>query len=1181
MKAFRVILLFLVLCSLNVTAQKHKRFFNLTTENVKLDSVLQEFVHTIPLVGNYQDSVYTAELCYPEYMDMTSEDIASYQRLSGEVLPASPVIHTDLSVFRGRGRFTVSFLPIVYRNNKYQMLVSFMLTITSQKKNRIQKSILRVAQGNGSRYAEHSVLAQGTWAKIRVPESGVFQLTDAIIRKAGFSDLSKVKIYGYGGKLQYEALHGDTLRYYDDLQEVPTCTVGGKRLFYAQGPISWTSKTATRRTRNPYSDYGYYFITQSEDTPKTIDSVSFIQSFYPSPDYYHSHYEVDGYSWYPGGRNLFDNEEISSTKTLVMKNETNGTTGRLAACITAGTNSTARVILNGDSLNLSVSLTSYDKGNQAIGSFLVKNLGERDTIQIKVLSGGPIRLDYLTMVWDSILPRPNLLTDNFSAPTYVCNITNQDHHADSLADMVIVIPTSQKLLEQAKRLKLFHETHDSLSVNIVPADELYNEFSSGTPDAMAYRRYLKMLYDKANATNATKTLKYFLLFGDCVWDNRMLTSDCSSLNPDDYLLAFESENSFNEISCYVDDSWYGILQDGKGLNPSIEQIDVGVGRFPVVTADEAKVMVDKTINYITNNNAGAWQNSILFLGDDGNDNLHMRDENEVADYISQLYPSFLMNKVMWDAYTRESSSTGNTYPEVTSLIKQQMANGALLFDYAGHGSESQLSHEAVLKITDFEEFTNTRLPLWITASCDIMPFDGVKETIGEASVLNANGGTMAFYGTTRTVYADLNKKLNRAFLKYVLGRDENGKPYTLGEAHVLAQNDMINGTGYNGESDRTTNHLQYSLLGDPALALNLPSLSVTVDDIDGVSISDSVPTLKAGSKVTVKGHVENASNFNGVLSVSILDSKDTITCKVNDISETSEPFVFTSYDKVLYSGNDSVRNGQFEFSFAVPKDIKYSSDSGLMNFYVVNTDHTLTGNGYTVQFKLGGSNVSLSDSIGPKIFSYLNYETFMDGGNVNATPYFYAELSDTSGINATGNGIGHDLELIIDGDASKTYNLNSYFSPKFGTYQEGTVGYLIPELAEGKHSLLFRAWDTLNNSSTFTLNFNVVNGLTPTLRDIYTSVNPASTTTDFIVVHDRINSSVNVEIEVFDTSGRIVWSHSGSGASEDHTYRTTWDLSSSAGGKLSTGVYIYRAKISSEGSSTATKAKKLIIVNNN
>lgn len=159
----------------------------------------------------------------------------------------------------------------------------------------------------------------------------------------------------------------------------------------------------------------------------------------------------------------------------------------------------------------------------------------------------------------------------------------------------------------------------------------------------------------------------------------------------------------------------------------------------------------------------AWQNSILFLGDDGNDNLHMRDENEVADYISQLYPSFLMNKVMWDAYTRESSSTGNTYPEVTSLIKQQMANGALLFDYAGHGSESQLSHEAVLKITDFEEFTNTRLPLWITASCDIMPFDGVKETIGEASVLNANGGTMAFYGTTRTVYADLNKKLNRAF----------------------------------------------------------------------------------------------------------------------------------------------------------------------------------------------------------------------------------------------------------------------------------------------------------------------------------------------------------------------------------------------------------------------------------
>ena len=90
--------------------------------------------------------------------------------------------------------------------------------------------------------------------------------------------------------------------------------------------------------------------------------------------------------------------------------------------------------------------------------------------------------------------------------------------------------------------------------------------------------------------------KYLLLFGDCVWDNRMLIPECQTLSPDDYLLCYESENSFSDLYCYVSDSWMGILSEGAGANPTIEQQDVAVGRFPVSTPDEAKVMVDKTIN---------------------------------------------------------------------------------------------------------------------------------------------------------------------------------------------------------------------------------------------------------------------------------------------------------------------------------------------------------------------------------------------------------------------------------------------------------------------------------------------------------------------------------------------------------------------------------------------------------
>lgn len=236
---------------------------------------------------------------------------------------------------------------------------------------------------------------------------------------------------------------------------------------------------------------------------------------------------------------------------------------------------------------------------------------------------------------------PSLTTTAFATPEYVYGITNQDHHADANADMIIIIPTSQKLLAQAQRLAAYHEQHDSMTVRIVPADELYNEFSSGTPDAGAYRRYLKMMYDRA--TDDKELPKHLLLFGDCLWDNRMLTDDTRGLNPDDYLLCYESENSYSLVYCYVDDGWFTLLDDGEGgSNTSItrtDKEDMGVGRFPVTTAADAKVLVDKVINYKNNSNAGGWQNTIMFLGDDGNNNLHMTDANRAADQTSALYPA--------------------------------------------------------------------------------------------------------------------------------------------------------------------------------------------------------------------------------------------------------------------------------------------------------------------------------------------------------------------------------------------------------------------------------------------------------------------------------------------------------------------------------------------------------------
>lgn len=1199
-KRVRIFFVWIALLVLALPAKAQQRFFNLTADEVKVDSVLPHFLYSIPLPENYQDSVYTVSVKYPEYMDMTVSDVANYNRISGAALPSQVPLSQNISVSRRKGYLVASFCPLVFRNNKYQMLVSFMLDVKAKA---VKNSVLRQRKNDKAYasaadiYAEHSLLASGKWAKIRVSSSGVYQLTEATVRQAGFSNINKVKIYGYGGNLQNEALYANDLARTDDLKEVPQCVVGGKHLFYAKGPVSWTSNSSTVRRRNPYSDYGYYFITQSDEEPATVDSATFVSSFYPSPDDYHSLYEVDGYSWYNGGRNLFDPTPISvgGSQQVVITNTTGSQKGRLTVNVSAGGTNQIRIQLNGKDIGtLNVRILDYCKAGQDSGTYLLDNLkvdGGKDTITIQNVSGETARLDYVSMAWEKAIPLPNL-SGSHPAATYVKNIANQDLHADGQADLVIIIPASRTLLKQAQRLKEFHESHDGMRVNIVAADQLYNEFSSGTPDANAYRRYLRMLQDRA-ATEADMP-KYLLLFGDCVWDNRMLTADCKRFDPDDYLLVYESENSFSETVCYAGDSWMGILAEGAGSDARRELQDVGVGRFPVTTVAEAKIMVDKTINYSKNQNGGAWQNTIMFMGDDGNDNIHMKDVDSVANSVGRDYPNFLIKKVMWDAYTRESSATGNTYPEVSKIIRQQQANGALVMDYGGHGNATLISHESVLGLSDFSESRTSNLPLWVTAACDIMAFDGVTETIGEAAVLNEKGGAVAFYGTARTVFTSANKYINHAFMKRVLSL-QDGKPIALGEAHRLAQNDVMLGTNRyptptredpnktSPEQDNTENHLQYSLLGDPALSLNLPTAQVVVDEIDGVAVgSGTMPTVKAGSVIKMKGHVAGVEGFNGVVTATVRDTQEEITCKLNNTSGDGAEVAFKYLDrtKTLYHGSDSIRNSSFELTFAVPKDINYADGQGMINLYALNTDKTIRANGSCDQFIVGGSAEAKNDSVGPSIYCYLNSPSFVDGGNVNSTPYFVAEIKDKDGINAAGSGIGHDLQLVIDGDMAKTYTLNNNFSYDFGTYTSGSTFYSIPELEEGPHRLQFRAWDIQNNSSTAVLHFNVVKGLRPQLFNIGVTNNPARTSTTFIISHDRMESNMDVVIELFDAAGRQMWRHAESGVSATGNYTVDWDLSVDGGRPLQTGVYLYRVKVSSEGSSYVSKTKKLIVISN-
>lgn len=1206
MKRFSYILFILLTIAISASAQGsiiYQQLFNLTRSELAIDSLMPEFSHTIPLTGNFQDSIYSVQLVYPEFSEMSKEQSEKCKEMLSdcnlseaeqvEFIPSQSGyklvsgITQQIVIDRKKGKLEVFFTPIVQHDGTFKTLSGFMLRVSSkvaQKRALNSPAARNISRTGGAAqiYAPHSVLATGRWAKVSVGENnGICELSSDVIKEAGFKDLKKVKIYGYGGNLQDEKILSSYLQETDDLKEVASTYVNGKRYFWANGTVNYKTATSSR-TRNNYSNSSYYFITESSEEPLIEDSATFVSKYYNDLAKNHILYEVDNFAWYRGGRNLFEDRPIENGKTVtynfdLKKFPETATDFKAEVVVTAGDDASYEVLVNGKVANRgNIRLYRYDQGGSSTSQITLK---ERPTeISIKALSGGPLRLDYIDIYSNDYLA-PNFSDRSIPAALYCYNVTNQDLHADSAYQMVIIIPKSLKLLAQANRLKAFHEQHDGFKVKVVSADEIFNEFSSGTPDANAYRRYMKMLYDRAETEDQMP--KYLLLFGSGAFDNRMTSNMWKFPNiPDDYLLCYESANSFSEISSYSNDGFFCLLDEGEGDSQlASDREDIAIGRFPVTTAAEAKVIVDKIIAYSENKNAGDWQNTIVFYGDDGDANRHMEDAEFVARSSEAISQDFYIKRVMWDVYKRVSTSTGHTYPEIEKIVKKQIADGALIINYSGHGRADQLSHETVIKIGDLENATNQNLAFWITAACDVTPFNFSTNNMGRASLINQNGGAIGFYGTTHSVYPTENRAINTAMMQALL-TPVNGDHVSLGEAQRIAKNQLISKRG-----DLTANKLQYTLLGDPALKLNFPRQKIVIDSINGKAVGNTLDLvkLKAASVAKIAGHVEKNGakddSFNGTASLIVRDAMKEVVGRMND-SELEKAFTYYDRTSTIYKGVANVTQGSFNFVFAVPKDIDYSGSSGMITAFAVDKTTFRTAHGYNENFEASDTEDVYTDSIGPSIYCYLNSPSFQNGGDVNPTPFFYAEISDKDGINASGSSYGHDLQLVIDGDINQTYNLNDNFTCELGDYTKGKTFFTLPQLSVGKHTLRFRAWDILNNSSTTTLSFNVVNALKPELENIYCTKNPARESTSFIVTHNRKGSDVAVEIEVMTMAGRPLWKKTARGASSSNgSFMVDWDLCTESGGKLQTGVYLYRVRLSSDGSDTVSKAKKLIIIN--
>ena len=739
-------------------------------------------------------------------------------------------------------------------------------------------------------------------------------------------------------------------------------------------------------------------------------------------------------------------------------------------------------------------------------------------------------------------------------------VINQDLHAIASADMLIV--TNKDFLDQANRLADHHRIFDGFRVAVATNEQIYNEFSSGAPDVSAIRDFARLLYQKPAAGNK---LRYLLLFGDGSFDFKDRVP-----NNTNKVLTFQTKESLNSVYSYASDDFYGILDANEG-NDAFGLIDIGIGRFPVNTPAEAKLAVDKCIFYATNSNAnlGDWRNKLCFVADNGNSNTHFRQvEKQICPLIESVAPVYNLDKIYIDAYTPVSTPSGQQCPEANAGITSNVQNGVLLINYTGHGGETSWAEEGILTVREIDSWTNyARMPVFMTATCEFSRYDDPTRptSAGERVFLNPAGGGIALFTTTRLANAGTNIGLTLYFYDTLFSKS-NGKYPRFGDVIAYAKNKE---GGSNASLVRN-----FVLLGDPALQLAYPEYNVITKQINGRDLNQTSDTIPAMKPVEIKGIVADdsgnkLSGFNGIVEVKVFDKVRTL--KTLGALPGDYPDKYTMQDNYIYQGRATVTNGDFTISFVVPRDIDYSYGPGKISYYAHNG--TIDANGFCKQLVIGGSGTENSDSEGPKISIFMDDLNFRDGGITGDSPLLITKLSDVSGINTIGNGIGHDIVVTIDGDNSSSIVMNSYYNADLDSYQSGVLNYRLSQLPEGMHTITIKAWDVFNNSSEATISFEV----RKMVFNVYPNPFREEVKVDFKT--SLIDLPLTATLEVFNINGSLV----STTISQEFLHQgykegsLTWDGRTVSGSVVPPGIYLVVLRLR-DGKSETIKTSRLVKV---
>ncbi|WP_064197683.1 MULTISPECIES: type IX secretion system sortase PorU [Emticicia] len=739
-------------------------------------------------------------------------------------------------------------------------------------------------------------------------------------------------------------------------------------------------------------------------------------------------------------------------------------------------------------------------------------------------------------------------TNNLLEPNSIQKVNNQNLQQTQTPDLLIL--TIKNWHEQAERLAAFRRTNDGLTVTVVDINEVYNEFSSGSPDPTAIRDFGRFLWQK----NPTK-LKYVLLFADASFDYKNIIQ-YASIDTKLQIPTYESRESLNPVNSYASDDYFGFFEDNEGEwqenNAGNHSMEIGVGRLPVKSIEEAKNVVDKLIYYArTQRTAGSWRRKISFVADDGDFNIHQQDADDISEVTLKTTKDLIINKIYLDAFPQIATANGAISPEVNKALNKSVNEGALIINYSGHGGTDGWTEEKVLTRDQIQSWRNlNNMPLFLTATCSFGRFDDPGNVSGaEMAMLSPRGAAIGLLTTTRPVYSNTNFLLNNAFYQAFAQKNTNPN-LRLGDIFRITKNNSLSGVF----------NRNFSLLGDPSMQLAYPTDKVVLSKINGNTPEKQI--IKALSKVSLEGEIINSAdglrknNFNGKILVSVFDKPSEVTT----LGQKTEKFRYKTYRIQIFEGLVEVKNGAFKVNFVVPKDINYQVGAGRVNFYAISADSTLDASGSYNELMIGSSETNiLGDMKAPEI------ELSIDKNNI-----LEAKISDENGINISQAGVGHEMILVLN-DTLQII-ANQYFTNK-DDYTKGVIKYNFGKLPAGQYTVRLKVWDTYNNSAEEALKFVVGDEQLKILR-AYNYPNPVESSTSFYIEHNAENQDLTFTLTIFDGTGKQVF--------EQTETCYLCDKSLNLGMKIEpknwkTGIYFYRISVDSVSEkSTSSFSGKMV-----